>query len=161
MRLKLFFGVLLSVLLFACSSDDGDDGTNSIVGTWDLVSVELDGTTEEEQAIELLFDLLAAQECYLITMIFSDSGQATLESSLAYLEIDETFLLNPMIDCPTESDSEIATYTYEDGQLSITDSDGFTSTVSVTLSGDRLTVDLEDFGFDDVGSTGTMTFERR
>jgi hypothetical protein len=94
-------------------------------------------------------------------MIFRDNGQASLESSLEYLVIDETFLLNPVVDCPSQSDSESATYTYEDGQLSITDSEGFTTTVSVMLSGDRLTVDLEDFGFDDVGASGTMTFERR
>ena len=158
MKIRILISALLGVLIMACSSDDGDNGPDSIVGTWDLTSVEFDGNTEEEQAAELLFALLAAQDCSLITMIFEQDGQATLQTSLAYLDLEGIDLGNPVIDCPTESDRESATYTYEDGQLSITDSEGFTSVVGAVLSGDLLMVDLEGSEFEDFGVTGSMTF---
>ena len=124
MKIRILLTVLFSALLLSCSSDDGDSGANTIVGTWDLVALELDGTTPEEEAAEQLVSLLALQGCYLITL-------------------------------------ESATYTYKNGQLSITDSTGMTETIGVILSGDRLTFDVEGSEFDDVGSSGSLIFERR
>ena len=161
MKIRIFLTVLFGVLLLACSSDDGDEGSNSIVGTWDLTAIQLDGDTEEEQAAELLISLLAAQDCYLLTLIFREGDQATLQSSLDYLDLEGVIGGSPVIDCPTESDSESATYSYENGQLSITDSEGFTVTIDASLSGDRLTVELDGSDFDDFGTSGSMTFDRR
>jgi hypothetical protein len=161
MKIRIVLTVLLGSLLLACSSDDGDEGSNSIVGTWDLTSIELEGNTEEEQAAELFISLLAAQDCYLLTLIFREGDQATLQSSLDYLDLEGVFPGGPALECPAEKDSESATYVYENGQLSITDSEGFTVTIDVTLSGDRLTVDLDGSDFEDFGTSGSMTFERR
>ncbi len=161
MKLRMFIAIIAGSLLFACSSDDGDSGSNSIVGTWDLVSLQLDGNTPEEETVEQLISLLAAQDCYLITMLFEQDGTATLETSLSYL--DATALLGGSlsIDCPTQSDTESATYTYENGQLTITDSEGMATTIDVALNGDRITFDLQGTEFDEVEATGSMTFERR
>ena len=161
MKLRIFIAIVAGSLMFACSSDDGESGSNSIVGTWDLVSLQLDGNTPEEETVEQLISLLAAQDCYLITMLFEQDGAATLETSLSYL--DPTALLGGglSIDCPSQSDTESATYTYENGQLTITDSEGMATTIAVVLSGDRITFDLEGSEFEDVGVTGSMTFERR
>lgn len=161
MKLRIFIAIIAGSLMFACSSDDGDSGSNSIVGTWDLISLQIDGSTPEEEAVEQLISLLAVQDCYLLTMLFEQDGTATLESSLSYL--DATALLGGSlsVDCPTESDTESATYTYENGQLTVTDSEGFATTIDVVLSGDRITIDLEGSEFEDIGATGSMTFERR
>lgn len=163
MKWRIFFIGLLTLGLVSCSSDDGDSGSdsNSIVGTWDLVSLQLDGTTQEEEAAELLFNQLAAQGCYLITMIFSDGGQATLETSINYLDPTNLLLGGLTLDCPTQSDTESASYTYENNQLTIIDSDGMSTTLDVVLAGDRLTLDLQGSEFDDFGSSGSMVFERR
>ena len=161
MKIRIFLTVLLSALLFSCSSDDGDSGSNSIVGTWDLVALELDGTTPEEEAAEQLVSLLALQGCYLITLEFEENGTALFQTSLSYLDYGALLTGGLSFDCPTESDTENATYTYENGQLEITDSTGLTETVGVILSGDRLTFDLEGSEFDDIGNSGSLIFERR
>ena len=146
--------------MISCSSDD-DSGSNSIVGTWDLVALELDGTTPEEAAAEQLVSLLVLQRCYLITLQFEEDGTALFQSSLGYIDYNSLLAGSLSIDCPTESDTEDATYTYENGQLQITDSSGITETVGVILSGDRLTFDLDGSDFDEIGSSGSLIFERR
>jgi hypothetical protein len=161
MKLRILICVIASALLFSCSSDDGDSGSNSIVGTWDLVSLELDGDSPEEASVQLLIGLLAAQDCYLITLQFADNGTATFETSLAYFDSEDLITGSLDIDCPDQSDSESATYVYESGQLDITDSEGITTSVAVVLSGERLTFDLEGSEFADVGADGSMIFERR
>ncbi len=161
MKLRMIITVIAGTLLFACSSDDGDSGSNSIVGTWDLVSLQLDGSTPEEESVEQIISLLAAQDCYLITMLFQENGTATLETSLGYLDTTGLLTGGLGIECPSQSDTESATYSYENGQLEITDSEGMTTSLAVALSGDRITLDLEGSEFEDVGATGSMTFERR
>jgi hypothetical protein len=160
MKIRIFLSVLFGVLLLSCSSDD-DSGSNSIVGTWDLVALELDGTSPEEEAAEELVSLLVLQGCNLITLDFEESGTASFQSSLGYIDYSGLLAGGLGIDCPAESDTESATYTYENGQLQITDSSGITETIGVILSGDRLTFDLEGSEFDDIGSSGSLIFERR
>ena len=108
-----------------------------------------------------MVSLLALQGCYLITLDFDENGTALFQSSLAYLDYSGLLTGGLSIDCPTESDSESATYTYENGQLEITDSTGLTETIGVTLAGDRLTFDVEGSEFEDIGSSGSLIFERR
>ena len=160
MKLRIFFTVLVGALLLSCSSDD-DSGSNSIVGTWDLVAVELNGSSPEEEAAEQLVSLLALQGCYLITLDFEESGTASFQSSLGYIDYSGLLAGGLSIDCPAESDTESATYTYENGQLQVTDSSGLTETIAVSLSGDRLTFDVEDSEFDEIGGSGSLIFERR
>jgi len=161
MKFRIFLSVLFGALLLSCSSDDGDSGSNSIVGTWDLVALEIDGTTPEEEAAEQLVSLLALQGCYLLTLNFEESGTASFQSSLGNLDYSGLLAGGLNIDCPTESETESATYTYENGQLVITDSSGISETVDVILAGDRLTFDLEDSEFEEVGGSGSLIFERR
>lgn len=162
MKLKILFSAVLFVGLLSCSSDDdGDSGSNSIVGTWDAVTLQLDSGSQEEQGLADLFNLLAAQECYLVSMILEADNEATLITSIGYLDLSILFTGNLSVECPTESDSETATYTFENDQLRITDSDGMTTAVDATLSGDRLTLFIEDEGFDDLEVSGSLIFERR
>ncbi|MCO5725630.1 lipocalin family protein [Robiginitalea marina] len=163
MKLKYYLIALLTAAFFSCSSDDdADSGVNSIVGTWDAVSLQLDATaTEEERNAATLFNLLAAQDCYLLTLIFTESQQATLESSFAYLDLSGLLTGDFNIACPTESDSETATYSYTGGQLTITDSEGMSETVTATLSGNRLTMQIEGDEFEEFGTGGSLIFERR
>ncbi|MEJ2583957.1 MAG: hypothetical protein P8Z38_02590 [Robiginitalea sp.] len=85
MKFRIFLFVAIGALLISCSSDD-DSGSNSIVGTWDLVALELDGTTPEEAAAEQLVSLLVLQRCYLITLQFEEDGTALFQSSLGYID---------------------------------------------------------------------------
>ncbi len=162
MKLKSFLSGLFIVLLLSCSSDDdGDSGSNSIVGSWDAVSLQLDSGSQEEQSLVDFFNLLAAQECYLISMILEADNGATLLTSIDYLDLSGLFTGNLSIDCPTESDSETATYSFENDQLRITDSNGITTSVDANLNGDRLTLFIEGEEFDDLEVSGSLIFERR
>ncbi|MGB5653039.1 MAG: lipocalin family protein [Robiginitalea sp.] len=162
MKLKSFLSGLFIVLLLSCSSDDdGDSGSNSIVGSWDAVSIQLDSGSQEEQSLVDFFNLLAAQECYLISMILEADNEATLLTSIDYLDLSGLFTGNLSIDCPTESDSETATYSFENDQLRITDSNGITTSVDANLNGDRLTLFIEGEEFDDLEVSGSLIFERR
>lgn len=162
MKIKIYVCSFLIALLFSCSSDDdGDSGSTSIVGTWDAVTLQLNSGSQEEQSLADLFNLLAAQDCYLISMILEDDSDATLQTSIDYLDLSGLFTGNLSIDCPTETDSESATYVFENGQLRITDSSGMTTSVDATLSGDRLTLLIEGDEFDDLEASGSLTFERR
>ena len=83
MKLKLLLSALLMAGLLSCSSDDdGDSGSNTIEGTWDAVTLQLDSASQEEQSLADLFNLLAAQECYLISMILEANNEATLLTSI-------------------------------------------------------------------------------
>jgi hypothetical protein len=163
MKLKYYLIALLTAVFFSCSSDDdGDVGVNFIVGTWDAVSLQLDATaTEEEKNAETLFNLLAAQECYLLSLTFTDNQQATLESSFAYLDLSGLLTGDFNIACPTESDRETATYSYTNGQLTITDSEGMSETVTATIVANRLTMQIEGDEFGEFGTGGALVFERR
>ncbi|MGA9239135.1 hypothetical protein [Robiginitalea sp.] len=162
MKLRLLFSALLMASLLSCSSDDdGDSGSNSIEGTWDAVTLQLDSGSQEEQGLADLFNLLAAQECYLISMILEADNEATLLTSIDYLDLSGLFTGSLSIDCPTENDSESATYTFENGQLRITDSNGMSISIDATLNGDRLTLFLEGEEFDDLEVSGSLVFERR
>lgn len=162
MKLKLLLSALLMAVVLSCSSDDdGDSGSNSIEGTWDAVTLQLDSASQEEQSLADLFNLLAAQECYLISMVLEAGNEATLLTSIDYLDLSGLFTGNLSIDCPTENDSETATYAFENGQLRITDSEGMTTSVDATLNGDRLTLFLQGEEFDDLEVSGSLVFERR
>jgi hypothetical protein len=163
MKLKiLLYGVVFALLL-SCSSDDdsADSGSDSIVGTWDAVTLQLDSGSQEEQSLADFFNLLAANDCYLISMILEADGEATLITSIDYLDLSGLFTGNLSIDCPTESDSASGTYVFENGQLRITEPGGMTTSVPATLSGDRLTLFLEGEEFDDLEASGSLIFERR
>ena len=163
MKLKLLLPGVAFALLLSCSSDDdsSDSGSDSIVGTWDAVTLQLDSGSQEEQSLADLFNLLAAQDCYLISMILEEDNDATLQTSVDYLDLSGLFTGNLSIECPTESDSARGTYVFENGQLRITEPGGMTTSVPATLSGDRLTLLLEGDEFDDLEASGSLIFERR
>ena len=156
---------LLAVLalLASCSNDSDGPEAVSIVGTWDAVELRLDETTatEDELLASDFLEILTAKDCYILSVSFTEGGTATAENSFEYLDLSGLAVGNFDIPCPTQSDSEDATYTYENGQLTITDSEGITSTVTATISGNVLTMELEGSVFDDVVSDGQLIFRRR
>lgn len=154
-------------LMTSCSNDSESDGPASIVGTWDAVELRLDENTatEDELLASDFLEILTAKDCYVLTVRFTEGGTATAENSLNYLDLSGLAVGNFDIPCPNESDSEDATYVYiitsEGGQLTFTDSEGMSSTVGATISGNTLSMDLDGSVFDDVVSEGQLIFRRR
>ena len=120
-----------------------------------------DTATEDELLASDFLEILSANNCYVLSVTFGAGGTATLENSFEYLDLSGLAMGDFDIPCPDESDSSVSDYSYENGQLTITDPDGITSTVDAVISGNLLTMDLEDSVLDDVVSDGQLIFRKR
>ncbi len=151
--------------LISCSSDKDNEGSdpNDIVGTWDLVGLEIDETTatdDEEFAKELL-DFLSALDCYILTYTFNADGSVISVSKGNYLEVNA----NPGgsgldIPCPTEQDTEEDEYLFDGEILTYIDETGETD-VSVDIIGNTIRINATDLDVENFDDGGTLVFARR
>ena len=156
--------LLGSVFAISCSNDSGkDDASESIVGTWDATELRIDENTatEDELLARDFLDILAAKDCYILSLTFTADGSAQAENSSEYLDLSRLAIGNFDIPCPTPSDIEQATYTYANGQLTVVDAMGVTSTANASISGNQLILQLEGSVFDEVVSDGDLVFVKR
>lgn len=164
MMKSLKIALMASLFVVAsCSNDNSGSDPVSIVGTWDAVELQLDESTatEDELLASDFLEILTANDCYVLSVEFTDGGTAIAENSLNYLDLSGLATGNFDIPCPEQADSENASYTYEDGQLTFTDAQGQTTVVDAEISGDFLTMDLDGSVFDDVVSQGQLIFRKR
>ncbi|SFR33374.1 hypothetical protein SAMN04490243_0663 [Robiginitalea myxolifaciens] len=152
-----------SFLMVSCSNDSGDDAPASIVGTWDARELRIDENTatEDELLAKDFLDILAAKDCYILSLTFNADGTAEAENSSEYLDLSGLATGNFDIPCPSQSNVEQATYTFENGQLTVVDAMGVTSTAEASVSGNQLILQLEGSVFDDVVSDGELVFVKR
>lgn len=154
-----------TTLLVSCSSDKENEGSdaNDIVGTWDLVGLEIDeatATDDEEFAKELL-DFLAALDCYILTYTFNADGSVISENKGNYLEVNA----NPGgsgldIPCPDEKDTEVDEYVFDGKTLTYIDETGETE-VSVDIMGNIIRISATDLDVENFNNGGTLIFSRR
>ena len=162
---KFVLTVITAGMLFSCSSDK-EDGTNptSILGTWDLTALQIDesnATTDEEFGKEIL-DFLTAQQCYIVTLTFNADLSVVTENSGNYIEINVNSGGTGLdIPCPTESDTDVSTYTFDGEQLTYIDDSLETVTVTVQISGNTMRISAVDFGVDNFDTGGQLVFTRR
>jgi len=162
--LTLFLAILL--LGFGCSTDKDEDGeaSDNIVGTWDASALEIDNATASDDAKNArdILSFLTARDCYIITLRFNEDLTVETEDSVNYLEInvnqDGTGLDIP---CPTQSDMDSSTYSYENGMLTYIDSDQQTVTIEVDINGDTMRVDARDLDIPNFNDSGQLVFIRR
>ena len=153
-----------TALLFSCSSDKDDENNDSIVGTWDLTAYEIDemtATDDQEFAQEIL-QFLSAIDCTILSYTFNEDGTVISTDSGDYLEIN----VNPGgsgldIPCPSESDVEDGTYTYENGLLTYIDEVEGNTEVEVEINGNTIRISASDLGIDNFEDGGTLVFTRR
>ncbi|MCE2614041.1 lipocalin family protein [Flavobacteriaceae bacterium D16] len=163
---KFVLTMITAGMLFSCSSDKEDEGTNAsaILGTWDLTALEIDennATTDEEFGKEIL-DALTAEQCYIITLTFNEDLSVVSQNSGNYIEIN----VNPGgtgldVPCPTESDTDISTYTFDGERLTYIDDSLETVTVTVQISGNTMSINAVEFGIDNFDTGGQLIFTRR
>ena len=162
---KFVFTVLAAGMLFSCSSDKEDSANPlSILGTWDLTALEIDennATTDEEFGQEIL-DFLTAQQCYIITLTFNEDLSVISENSGNYIEINVNQGGTGLdVPCPTESDTDESTYTFDGERLTYIDDSLETITVTVQISGNTMRISAVEFGIDNFDSGGQLVFTRR
>ena len=133
------------------------------MGTWDAQELRVDENTatEDELLARDFLDILTSKNCYILSLTFNADGSATAENSFDYLDLSGLATGNFNIPCPTQSDIEQATYTFANGQLTVVDAQGVSSTTEATISGNRLILQLEGSVFDDVVSDGELVFVKR
>jgi hypothetical protein len=153
-------------LVFSCSSDKGSDMTdaNSIEGTWDATEFVIDDNTASDDAKNGrdILNFLTAEDCYILTFTFSNDLSVTAENSSNYVEISVNSSGTGLeIPCPTESDIESRTYTFDGKVLVIDDGTGETITVDVTIDGDTMTINAADLDIPNFNDGGQLVFVRR
>jgi len=161
--------LLVSCVLFlstSCSTDKDNDGTSSdsIVGTWDATALQIDNATASDDAKNArdILSFLTARDCYIMTLSFKQDLSVDTENSVNYLEIN----VNPGgtgldVPCPTESDMDSSTYTYENGVLTYIDSDMQSVNVDVEIDGDTMLVDAQDLDIPNFNDSGQLVFVKR
>ncbi|WP_257212953.1 lipocalin family protein [Maribacter sp. 4U21] len=167
MMLKKICGSMALVsLLFSCSSDKDSDSMDSspsaIIGTWDATELVIDNTTASDDAKfgKQILDFLTDKDCYIITLQFNEDLTAEASNAANFVEVNAT-ATGLDVPCPTESDSESSTYTFDGSVVSIVDMNGDTINVDVRIQGDIMTVDAADLEIPNFVDSGEFIFRKR
>ena len=161
---------ILSVALISvsCSSDKNEAeaevvvSSEAILGTWDATELKIDNTTASDNSkfAKGVLDLLTEKECYIVTLQFNEDLTATATNSASYVELDVSGS-NFNVPCPTESDEQSSTYTFDGTTVTTVDSDGKVLNIDVAISGDVMTVDATDLEIPNFSDEGQLIFVRR
>ena len=158
--------VLAAFLIFSCSSDKVEDvvDASSIIGTWEATDLMINNETASDDAKNArdILNFLTAKDCYILSFTFNSDLTVTAENSSNYVEISVNSAGTGLeIPCPTESDTEASTYTFDGMVLTILDGNGETITVDVTIDGDTMAVDATDLNIPNFNDSGELIFIKR
>ena len=164
-RYSLLF-VLATFLLFSCSSDKVVDvvDASSIIGTWEATDLMINNETASDDAKNArdILNFLSAKDCYILSFTFNSDLTVTAENSSNYVEISVNSAGTGLeIPCPTESDLEASTYTFDGMVLTILDGNGETVTLDVSIDGDTMAVDAADLDIPNFNDSGELIFIKR
>lgn len=167
MKRNVLLVLLVSALILSCSKDDNDNNdmvpdANAIIGSWQLTELNIDDQTASDDAKfgKQILDFLTGMDCYILTFEFNVDMSLTAHNAADYLEINAT-PTGLDVPCPTQSDSESSTYTYDGMVLTTVDENGQTVNVDVTISGDTMTVDATDLDIPNFNDSGELIFQRQ
>ena len=161
-----FLYILAAFLIFSCSSDKVEDvaDASSIIGTWEATNLMINNDTASDDAKNArdILNFLTAKNCYILSFTFNSDLTVTARNSSNYVEISVNSAGTGLeIPCPTDSDTEASTYTFDGMVLTILDSNGETITVDVTIDGDTMAVDAADLDIPNFNDSGELIFSKR
>lgn len=164
-RYSLFY-VLGAFFIFSCSSDKIEEvvDASSIIGTWDATELMINNDTASDDAKNArdILNFLTAKDCYILSFTFNSDLTVTASNSSNYVEISVNSAGTGLeIPCPTESDTEASTYTFDGMVLNILDGNGETVSVDVTINGDVMAVDAADLDIPNFNDSGELIFIKR
>jgi hypothetical protein len=139
-----------------------DSSPSAIIGTWDATELVIDNTTASDDAKfgKQILDFLTDKDCYIITLQFNEDLTAEASNAANFVEVNAT-ATGLDVPCPTESDSESSTYTFDGSVVSIVDMNGDTINVDVRIQGDIMTVDAADLEIPNFDDSGELIFRKR
>jgi len=161
-----FLYILAAFFIFSCSSDKVEDvaDASSIIGTWEATDLMINNDTASDDAKNArdILNFLTAKDCYILSFTFNSDLTVTAQNASNYVEISVNSAGTGLeIPCPTESDTEASTYTFDGMVLTILDSNGETITVDVTIDGDTMAVDAADLDIPNFNDSGELIFIKR
>lgn len=165
MKSNLAFILIATVFLFSCSTDDNKDDIeqtdeNAIIGSWQ--AREFRANNPNSSNVNLGAEILAnltAEDCYILTFTFNQDLSLVSESAVNYLEINAT-ATGLVVPCPTQSDTETSTYTFDGTTLTTIDSGGAVVEVRVSIDGDIMSADATDLDIPNFDGDGELIFEK-
>jgi hypothetical protein len=168
MKPKLILFLTVSALLFSCS-DDKEDALNEpdltkLHGTWDATELKIDDQTASDDAKNGrdALNFLTAQDCYIITLTFNADLSVVAENSVNYLQINVNQSGTGIdIPCPTDSDIESSTYTFDGTTLTYLDDNAQTVSVKPVFDGNMMTIVAAELGITNFDAEGELVFKKR
>ena len=164
MKRNLFLLFISTTFLLSCSTDDNklDDANdeNQIVGSWQ--AREFKAADPNSSNVNFGAEILAkltAEDCYILTFTFNEDLSLVAESGVNYLEISAS-PTGIVVPCPTQSDIETSTYTFDGTTLTTIDIDGAIVTVKVTIDGNIMSADATDLDLPNFDGEGELIFEK-
>ncbi|WP_437371335.1 hypothetical protein [Maribacter litoralis] len=159
-------GIVLT--LISCSSDKDETQTEAevqstaIIGTWDATELKIDNETASDDAKfgKQILDFLTADNCFIITLQFNDDLTASASNSANYIEVNAT-ATGLDIPCPTDSDVNESTYTFDGETVTTIDENGDELAIGVSIEGNIMTVDASDLDIPNFSEDGQLIFVKR
>lgn len=159
-------GIVLT--LISCSSDKDETQTKTevqstvIIGTWDATELKIDNETASDDAKfgKQILDFLTAENCFIITLQFNEDLTASASNSANYIEVNAT-ATGLDIPCPTDSDVNESTYTFDGETVTTIDENGDELAIGVSIEGNIMTVDASDLDIPNFSEDGQLIFVKR
>jgi len=159
-------GIVLT--LISCSSDKDETQTETevqstaIIGTWDATELKINNETASDDAKfgKQILDFLTADNCFIITLQFNEDLTASASNSANYIEVNAT-ATGLDIPCPTDSDVNESTYTFDGETVTTIDENGDELAISVSIEGNIMTVDASDLDIPNFSEDGQLIFIKR
>lgn len=159
-------GIVLT--LISCSSDKDETQTETevqstaIIGTWDATELKIDNETASDDAKfrKQILDFLTAENCFIITLQFNEDLTASASNSANYIEVNAT-ATGLDIPCPTDSDVNESTYTFNGETVTTIDENGDELAIGVSIEGNIMTVDASDLDIPNFSEDGQLIFVKR
>ena len=177
---KIMIVLFSSLLLFSCSSDssgfnvgsipqtdndnDSDFTSSDLLGLWVLTDLRLDSGVDDVE-LELARDVILAsqaQDCDLLTFLFSDNNTVDSESKLDYIADNITIGTGGLItiECPIQTDMDSAEWTLAGSSLTIFEEGGDSQTIAVVFE-DENTLVIPGEAIDDLYEGGDAVFTKQ
>ena len=164
MRRNLLILFIVTTLLFSCSTDEDNTKESSpesaIVGNWH--AVEFQAADPNNSTLNFgaeALEKLVEEECYILTFDFNADLTVIAENSVNYI-VQNATTTGISVDCPTQTDIESSTYSYDGSVLTIVDQEGVTQKIKVTIEGDVMSVDATDLDVTNLDASGSLIFAK-
>jgi len=159
-------GIVLT--LISCSSDkdetqnEAEVQSTAIIGTWDATELKINNETASDDAKfgKQILDFLTADNCFIITLQFDEDLTASASNSANYIEVNAT-ATGLDIPCPTDSDVNESTYTFDGETVTTIDENGDELAIGVSIEGNIMTVDASDLDIPNFSEDGQLIFVKR